>query len=796
MSLNLLNTKQKNLYSFLDWNYIINDISLLANFEITKNRLSSPFNPKSISEINYEFDSIDFHLNNFYENETLINNSLSRFDDNEENFSTIEFIEKGRVVSLKQLNFICLQIEQYTQVFSKLKAWIKCDEYEIEHKVVQKLNSNFVKKIRVFVTDDGEVHYERHPLLKEVFYKILQIESELRNNIAKIAKSTSYEKALQFSEHDVIHDHYVLAVKSDSYNSTHGPIVAKSSSGLTLFVSPPQLKNKNNERLQLLAKVEEIMSKITFNFCDFLKNYTQELRLLQSLTLELDFLNAKAMYCHKLNLVRPKLTPNFKTSITNFFHPLIADPVANSIEINEDKKGLVISGPNTGGKTVTLKSIALCHLFVHLGIFLPATDATIHPVSNIYYFSNDQQSLTEGLSSFSSETKNYLSLLSDLGDSNLIIIDEIFNSTSSEEASALAIALLEEINNISNSKTIISTHHQVFKTFIHGSKDYISSHVGHDDKTNLPTYKLFIGEPGSSMAFKVFKNLSKDFKASTNIPDRASQILGAKQITYDKLLQDLSSKKGQLDKVIRETNQLKFDLKNKKQSMEGLIHLEKEKILKEYKKKLNQTINDAKGILDAIKSQRITTEKELYKKASSLTGRLDKSIPINTSSDEKYNIIPTTDEIRPGKVFYSTLLKKDVKIQNFNLRKKEVHVLNRKIALKCPINTLRLLPHEAKLAIEKEEIKKKESVVKINIAREVIGKLEIDGRGMRLEAFKSMVDASLIELSNGEIPFLTVIHGHGTGALKNWLRNYLKSNKDFSWESEDGNDGATKIYSH
>jgi DNA mismatch repair protein MutS2 len=206
-----------------------------------------------------------------------------------------------------------------------------------------------------------------------------------------------------------------------------------------------------------------------------------------------------------------------------------------------------------------------------MGLFVPSNFAEINPVSGLFYFSNDHQDLKEGLSSFASESLYYLNLLTELAPNNLIIIDEIFNSTSSEEASSLALALFEEIKKRSNSKILVSTHHQMLKTLMHSRIDYLSAHVGFDFDRNLPTYKLLSGEPGSSLAFKIFDKLSHDYNILNHISEKASQYLDQKQLTYESLLQDLSAKKIELDKLLSQNREYNQELKNQKKSMEGIL---------------------------------------------------------------------------------------------------------------------------------------------------------------------------------------------------------------------------------
>ncbi|MDO9183063.1 MAG: Smr/MutS family protein, partial [Bacteriovorax sp.] len=428
-------------------------------------------------------------------------------------------------------------------------------------------------------------------------------------------------------------------------------------------------------------------------------------------------------------------------------------------------------------------------LFVHLGLFVPANSAEIFPAQELFYFSHDHQNLSEGLSSFASEAKYYLELLQNLGETNLIIIDEIFNSTSSEEASALAISFLEEIHERSISKIIISTHHQVLKTFMHARGDYVSAHVGFDFELNRPTYKLITGEPGSSLAFKIFDNLSEKFGLKTQISSKAKTLLDEKHVTYESLLQELSQKKIDLDKILFQNRNLQNELKNQKASMEGILFLEREKILIDYSKKIHTYFDQAETLLANVKKGEIANRRTLINNISSIQSSLNTETPskaIRTEVDQKhihFKSISFTD-IKINMTVFSVSIKKNVKVVQINSRKKEIQIQHGALSVWVTTESLRwpsgVIPSG--------------SNVLINIERTVKGDIEIDCRGMRLEEFQKTAEQAIDEVFSGEIPFVTIIHGHGDGILKNWLRTYLKKEyKELHFENIEGNDGCTKI---
>lgn len=768
----------------MDWASIVEKVTQSAHFEKSKEILSSPFLPKTHQEINFDYDSLDYLLKDL----RIVSEKLSLFmapiPPEKYLLEIIPGLKKGRVANFLELNFICLLIEAYRGLKKEFSDWNKFPKEKISTEKERKIVREFVSEFRSFVESNGDINYERHPILSKIYLQIKKIESSLREEIQNVARMPLFSGALQYGEHDVINDRFVLAVRTDSYNKNHGPIVAKSNSGMTLFVEPPPLIELGNKRLQLMAELEEALNKLSIQFSAVLHGSHEEILSIEEFLIDLDICYAKARYCEILELVRPILANSFEIKLRDFFHPLIKNPVKNDIDLFFDKKGIIISGPNTGGKTVALKALATCHLFLHYGLFLPISHGEIFPVKHIYFFSNDQQSLAEGLSSFSSEVKNYINLIRELSteEENLIFIDEIFNSTSSEEGSALGISLLEEIHKKTTSKIIISTHHQLLKIHFHSQGNYLSAHVGFDDLKETPTFKLHFGSPGSSMAFSIFQKLGEKFGLKNEITKRAKELIKGDSFSYEKLLQNLALEKSHLDRLIRENQSLNKELSHKMNAMQGALKLEKEKLWSDYEAKLKKTLDKAFKVLESTKRGEIKGIKNLSNISIDLKKEMGKgSLKVD---EERPYPPPSFESIQIGDTYYSNILKEKVKVAKTNPRKREVFITTKNLSLWCDVEAL---------GITDEKMQAIHSNVQMTFDRESSLKTDIDCRGMRLEEFETLVINSLLDLTNGSIPYLNVIHGHGEGILKSWLRNYLKDNNDFKWGPDQGNDGITRI---
>lgn len=761
-----------------------------ARLDATKERIRENPKARNADEIQRLLLDLDSYYREIDENNLLFAEGIRLIPSNTIGFQCIRDVKKGKFFDCRELNSIAQLVECYTNSFKHFVNFEFSEHLKIGPEIYQKLRRQFVSSLREFVDQSGEPHFERHPELRKLYSEVLEIESELRNLIQKIAKSDEYAPKLQFDQFDIVNDRYVLAIRSDSFNSDLGPIIARSNSGMTLFVEPYEIRIKSNKRVHLLAEIEAIILRLTIGLSEMLHPLYDELIRVSTFVLELDLLNTKATYSFTKGLTKPEIISKKEIEFTRMFHPLLDHPVKNDLKITDEHKGMIISGPNTGGKTVVLKTVAISLLFTHMGLFVPAAKARLYPFDHLFYFSHDHQNLEAGLSSFASEAKYYLDLLHTLGPNNLILVDEIFNSTSSEEASALAISFLDELHKKSLSKIILSTHHQVLKTFMHARKDYISSHVGFDFETNLPTYKLIVGEPGSSLAFKIFDNLQKKFSYTSHISHRAKELLDQKQVTYESLLLDLTQKRAELDRLIAQNADLNKELRNQKKAMEGVLHLEKEKLVSEFTKKLKHTLDSAHDLFNEIRSEKINSSRQLENKIHQLKSQI-----INT---DKPKLIPTEDqvekyahfkeidlsEIQIGMQLFAMNFGKHVKVMQINQKKKEVQVQHGPLQVWIPFINLRL-PDGARQPSQKTFI---------SVQRESLGKIEIDCRGMRLDDFQKVCEKAVQDIYDGEVPFVNIVHGHGTGVLKNWLRDYLRrEHRDLKWENIEGNDGCTKI---
>ena len=768
---------QKTLLN-IDWDRLSSKISHHAYFNYTQNLIKNDpiiFDNQRIYE---QYDLMSYFIREIENSKDIKDIFFSDLVDSEENHLFLNNLGKGAIANFKQLNFVSLLLEN---IFS-IKDFFKDNKIAKEEVLdyinsIQSLKSKFTKPLRQFVDRTGHANLAKHPKLRAIIEEKNNLETKIRKTIQFLLKDPDLAKRLQFDNYDVINERYTIPIRSDSYTSTIGQIVSRSSTGHTLFVEPKEVRDLCNRRLELISQIDKLVNDICRRYTELIETQTSTISGLYKKYMEFDYLIMQASFCSDNIFVKPQISEG-QIDVKGFFHPLIDNCQSNSVEIRKNQSGLIISGPNTGGKTVSIKSIVLCHIFLKLGFYVPASSAQIPLLEDIFYFDSDYQNLTDGLSSFAGETEAILDMLMNLKDNSLVAADEIFNSTASDEASSLAISIIDYLINSRDSKVLISTHHQLLKTHMQENEKIVSAHMGFDFDENTPTYKLVTGSPGSSMALQIFENLASTFNIPKLILQNAKKLLDSKYITYEKLLQDLSKNKSELDHLLIENRSLNVELKNQKKSMEGLLFLEKERAYSEFLSKVEKEYQNLKSLKksDLSLTQIKTKAGEHYSKVQKMNPSENK--PSQVHGDKATNPII-------GKSYFCQSI--NAVCELVSIERNKATVKRNGLNIKVPLESLLMTDQPQKSSSQSKER------VKVHVFKSSFSDVEINARGMRLEEFQKIIDDALISLSSGEIPYLNVIHGHGQGVLKKWLRDYLKKEKSFEWQPEDGNDGTTRV---
>lgn len=648
-------------------------------------------------------------------------------------------------------------------------------------------NKAFEKRISdVFISED-EISDQASDELYSIRKKIRSIGSRIRETLDKMIHSGTYQKALQENIVTMRDGRYVVPVKAEYKNTINGLVHDTSSSGATLFIEPMAVVEANNDIRVLKAKekteIERILKELSAECSAQADLISGDFETL--ITLNIYF--AKARLAEQMNAVKPQITDNGTIRLNKARHPLIAKNkvVPITLSLGEEYTSLVITGPNTGGKTVTLKTIGLLTLMTMCGLLIPVSDnSTITVFQKVLVDIGDEQSISQNLSTFSAHMTNISSILEKADRHSLILVDELGSGTDPVEGAALAMAILEQLRE-KKATVAATTHYAELKIYALETQGVKNASCEFDVKTLQPTYRLLIGTPGRSNAFEISRRIG----IPEEVLKRASSYVEGEKQRFEDVIdrleasrQDFEEKTADLEKQIKELAQEQESLRNANQNAIE----EKERIIEKARQEARKIVEsvrmDANLVMDELEKLRKQKEKEDFSRRvgeakSQMRGKLDrlydKANPVITRSNEDY-VLP-----RPLKKGDHVLLvdidKTGVVLQEAG-KSGEVLVQTGLIKSRIPIGNLRLL--DPKKVQNKAPSGKAMRTLSTNKGGATArGMLELDLRGQTVEEAIMELDMFVNKSLLSNISQVTIIHGKGTGALRAAVHKYLRQCK-------------------
>jgi len=724
----------------------------------------------------------------------LITKGSAPFEGLFDSMEGIERAKKGGVLSPGQL----LRIGGMLRCSRRFKEYLQRREEEKPHEILEDLVSiltplkNLEDIIEMSILSEDEISDKASSSLYNIRRSIKEKVSSVRDKINSIVRANS--KYLQDNLYTMRGDRYVLPVKAEYKGAVQGLVHDQSSTGATLYIEPISLVNLNNEikelRLKEKAEIERILMDLSNRVLDNIEIVITNNKILT----ELDFIFAKAKYGSSINGINPEVNEDNSFDIIQGRHPLI-DPkevIPSDVYLGKDFTTLMITGPNTGGKTVTLKTVGLLHIMALSGILIPAKDSsTIGFYTKIFADIGDEQSIEQSLSTFSSHMTNIVRILEQSDSNSLVLFDEIGSGTDPIEGAALAKAILDTLKE-RGSKIIATTHYSELKAYALKTSGIENASVEFDIETLRPTYRLLIGVPGKSNAFEISRRLG----LNDDIILKAKNNISEDNLEFENLIKDLQEKSILTNKELRDANALKIEAENiKRKYEEKLDKVEKirDKAYDEAKKEAREIISKAKEEADEI----LRTMRELEKLGISQGGRarleeerkklkdsLDKKeASLNKIKEEKGEEIT---KVTLGMDAYLPSLNQNVIIITMPDSKGEVQVEAGIMKINVKLKDLRILNNKN----TKKEKKRRE--LKLNLSTV---DSRIDLRGMDAEEACYRVDKYLDDAYMGNLGEVTIVHGKGTGILRKAINDMLKRHphvKDYRLgEYGEGGDGVT-----
>ncbi|MFW5794370.1 MAG: endonuclease MutS2 [Bacillota bacterium] len=755
--------------------------NILRNYTITDlgkllvNNLAPKTNIKTINKELNEVETAKIMIQRF--DSTPMNGVL--------NINSI--IKKAKIKSILNIEEL-LKIVSHQEAIQRTNQFlkkIKGLDIEIEaladyyYRLVDLKDLKF--EIEQVIDKKGEVYDNASPALASIRKKIKTIEERIDSKMASLLKSEANK--LSDSIITIRNNRLVLPVKAEFKNSFKGVIHDQSASKETVFIEPISCSNLNNQLQSLLLDEEAEIEKILRKLTQLVNENTDELKSNLDIFTYLDIVFAKAKLAVEFNYTKPKITNKIK--LINAKHPLIDynEVVGNNIFFS-DYRHIIITGPNTGGKTVALKTLGLLAIMVQSGFLIPVNDnSEIVVFENIFADIGDEQSIEQSLSTFSSHIGNIIRILNSVTDNSLVLLDEIGSGTDPKEGASLAISIMEYIRKL-DIYSMVTTHYPELKTYAYNLDNTVNASVEFDLDTLQPTYKLKIGVPGSSNAISIARRLGLNEEVCKHAEDVS--------ISFDtdvtKLINKLEKQSKNLD------NQIK-DYEEKKHAIE-----EKTKQLDELKQKQKQEQN---RLISKLKQENIEKQKVALEEVNSLIKELDKLKSKANFKEHKLAEIKHKSK---------NILNEDIEYEKTSHHKISVGdrvkvlpyqrngVINKKLKAKefeVQMGVLTITAKEAELEYL-GEAKIEKPKAKTRTVQSNTPKVELDLHGKRyveaMEELDKFVDNCLLN----NLEFAYIVHGIGTQALKKGVEKYAKENpqvKNFrSGGEHEGGKGVTIYY--
>ncbi|MCE5221701.1 MAG: endonuclease MutS2 [Clostridium sp.] len=708
----------------------------------------------------------------------------------------LERAKKGGTLTPEQL----LRVGSMLRVSRTMKEFFKREEAEKSYPRLKDLAYILVPikpledEIERAIVSEEEISDKASQTLYNIRRSLKEKNSSVREKINSIVRSNS--KYLQDDLYTMRGDRYVIPVKSEYKSQVPGLVHDQSSTGATFFIEPISLVNLNNEIRELVlkekAEIERILTELSLKVQDHGEQCLNNLKIL----VELDFIFAKGRYASSLNAIKPIVREDGVFNILSGRHPLIdRDKVVPAdIYLGEEFETLMITGPNTGGKTVTIKTVGLLHIMGLSGLLIPARDnSSIAFFKEIFADIGDEQSIEQSLSTFSSHMTNIVNIMRHVDDKSLALFDELGAGTDPAEGAALAVSILETLRK-RGAKLIATTHYSELKAYALKTERVENASVEFDIETLSPTYRLLIGVPGKSNAFEISKRLG----LVEGVIKRAKEYMSEENLQFENLIRELQEKSIIAKQEAREAKKLKDEAEELKKKFEDkLERLEKtrEKVYMDARREAKDIVSNAKDEADDI----LKAMRELEKLGIATGGRQRleeerKKLKANLEAQEKgiHNMKENQGEVitkvTVGMEAFLPSLNQQVIIISMPDNRGEVQVEAGIMKINVKLKDLR------KTKVTKSEKVRKKREVKLNLSSV---ESRVDLRGLDAEeacykADKYLDDAYLANL--GEV---TIVHGKGTGVLRKAINDMLKRHthvKSYRLGAYgEGGDGVTMV---
>ena len=693
--------------------------------------------------------------------------------------------ERDGILHTKEL----IDISRLLYVARRMKSYIgeaaeECAKlHEIEESIITA--KQLEDKINSCIVSENEIADDASPELNTIRRKIRNLNGKIKENLDSMVRSAHYKKFLQDPIVTMRSDRYVIPVKSEYRGEVNGIVHDTSASGATLFIEPMSVVNSNNEIRDLHTKEQQEIERILAELSALVAENSHTIFVDYKNVTDLDFIFCKGRLSLDMDANEPKLNDKGIIRYKKARHPLIDKDkvVANDIMLGGDYDTLVVTGPNTGGKTVTLKTIGLFSIMAAAGLHIPASETSEAAVfHNIFADIGDEQSIEQSLSTFSSHMVNIVKILESIDYNSLALFDELGAGTDPTEGAALAISILEFLR-ARKVTTVATTHYSELKLFALSTDGVENASCEFDVATLQPTYKLLIGVPGKSNAFAISRRLGLDER----VIDRANDILSDEDIKFEDVITDLEQNRARARKEADDAARMKNELKDLRRQLENdriKLKENKSRILEDARREAKILVMDAKEEansiirdLEKMRQQGISSD-NLNKKTAAMRDKLNKKEDtidkaMARAAKPKKTYVEPPKNLKPGTTVKIVDMNQEATVLKEADKNGNVRVQAGIIKMDVHITNLRNIE-------EKKSKELADKYVRSTRAFESKSKnvsTEVDVRGQNLEEAWMNVEKFLDDCYLAGISPVSIIHGKGTGILRKGLQEYMRKHR-------------------
>ena len=719
---------------------------------------------------------------------------------------SVKLADSGASLPLKELLKIKDVLIQSHELISYRKQFAD-EETSIDYLFDSIFPNEYLeKRLQSSILNDEELADDASPELLRIRKKINQSSIKIRENLEKMIRSKSTQKYLQEAIITVRDGRFVVPVKTENKSDVPGLIHATSGSGSTIFVEPISVVEANNDIQMLIGEEKDEINRIISELSSLCAEFKEQLYSNLKAIKQLDLYFSKANLGAKMNAIAPNITDSGEIILKKARHPLIDKNKVVPIDfyVGGESRAVVITGPNTGGKTVILKTVGLLTLMTMCGLLIPVADGSVVSIfDKILVDIGDSQSIEQSLSTFSSHMNNVISILKVANTKSLVLLDELGSGTDPVEGAALAVSIINKLKE-NGAEIVTTTHYQELKMYALETDGIVNASCEFDTKTLQPTYKLIFGTPGKSNAFEIALKLGMD----KEIIESSKELINDENKQFENILEKLENERQKYERNREEAENLKREvavLKAKLDEERKKLDENKQKILDRATREANAIVSrvtrQSDSLIDELDALRKQKNKEDFEKnaikakqhtKNTINKLYNTANPINKEKNKEYKLP------RPLKKGDSVIITETSgKGIVVSLPDSNGFCFVQAGIMKTKIHISKLRLDEENITLNNKKITSKVSTKNVQSVADRNASMDLDIRGYSVDEGIYEVDRFIDNAIMTHIGVITIIHGKGTGVLKSAVREHLRHHKQVKSSRRgvygEGEDGVTVV---